>query len=321
MDLSIVTTLYRSAAYLPEFHRRITAAAERLGLAFEVIYVNDGSPDDSQAVAEAICDRDPRARVLELSRNFGHHKASMTGLADARGKLIFAIDCDLEEAPEWLVDFHRALHANRADVVYGVQDRRKGGLWERCAGGLFYRLFALLSDCPVARDQVLARLMTRAYVRQLVAHQDREIFLVGLCALTGYRQMPLTVRKHNKGTTTYNFSRKLALFFNALTSFSTAPLRGVFYLGCVILAVTTLAAAVVFGRWLFGHLLSGWTSLVISIWLLGGLSLFALGLNGIYLAKIFAEVKRRPYTIVRSIYGQRARPIEERHEGYYSQAG
>src|SRR5437773_6588971 len=180
MDLSIVTTLYRSAAYLPEFHRRACAAAEQLGLEFEVVYVNDGSPDDSQAVVETICDRDPRARALELSRNFGHHKAMMTGLADARGELVFLIDCDLEEAPEWLADFHRSLAETRADTVYGVQERRKGGMWERLAGSLFYRLFLLLANnCPLPRDQVTARLMRRRYVRSLVQHQDREVFLAG----------------------------------------------------------------------------------------------------------------------------------------------
>jgi putative glycosyltransferase len=259
--------------------------------------------------------------VLELSRNFGHHKASMTGLAEARGELVFGIDCDLEEAPEWLLDFHRVLRERRADVVYGVQQRRKGGLWERVSGAVFYRLFALLSDCPVTRDQVLARLMTRAYVRQLVAHQDREIFMAGLCAITGFRQVPLSVHKQSKGTTTYTFARKLALFFNALTSFSTAPLRWVFYLGCFILAVTTVAAGGVLLRCLFGSVLSGWSSLIISIWLLGGLCLFALGVNGIYLAKIHAEVKRRPYTIIRSIYGRRAGASEEHDDRRYSQAG
>jgi putative glycosyltransferase len=321
MDLSIVATLYRSAASLPELHRRATEAAERLGLQFEVIYVNDGSPDDSQAVAEALCDADPRARVLELSRNFGHHKAMMTGLADARGELVFLIDSDLEEAPEWLADFHNTLQEEQADVVYGVQERRKGGAWERWTGALFYRLFALLSDCPLPRDVVTARLMRRAYVRGLVSHQGREVFLAGLWATTGFRQTPVAVRKLSKGTSSYDWRRKLLVLINAVTSFSTVPLWGIFYLGCLILALSTSAALGVLGQRLFGHALSGWASLIVSIWLLGGLSLFALGILGIYLAKVHAEVKRRPYTVIRSVYGRQAGRGEDEHEGRHLQAG
>lgn len=321
MDLSIVTTLYRSAAYLPEFHRRTVETGERLGLDFEIIYVNDGSPDDSQAVAESLCDRDPRARVLELSRNFGHHKAIMTGLAEARGDLVYLIDSDLEEQPEWLVEFHPTLRASGADVVYGVQEQRKGGLWERWTGDLFYRVFTVLSNCTVPRNVVMARLMTRDYVRALVAHEDREVFLAGLWAITGFRQKPATVRKLSKGSTTYNLRRKLAILANAVTSFSVVPLWAIFYLGCAILTLASGAAATVLGQRLFGQVLSGWTSVIISIWLLGGLCLFSLGINGIYLAKVFAEVKRRPYTIVRGIYGRRIGRIEDEHGDRYSQAG
>jgi putative glycosyltransferase len=319
MDLSIVATLYHSAPYIDEFHRRATQAAERLGLSFEVIYVNDGSPDESQAVAEAICDRDPRVRVLELSRNFGHHKAIMTGLADARGALVFLIDSDLEEAPELLSDYHAALRAQAADLVLGVQERRKGGQWERWSGVAFYSLVNWLLACDVPRNQIVARLMTRAYVRALVAHQDRQFFFAGLCAITGFRQRTITVHKLSKGTSTYTLKHKLAVVTNALTSFSTAPLWGVFYLGCLILALTTGGTAVVLAQWAFGQVLSGWTSVVISIWLLGGLGLFSLGVNGIYLAKVFAEVKRRPYTVVRSVYGNEARG--EGGDGLYLRAG
>jgi putative glycosyltransferase len=304
MDLSIVATLYRSAAFLPEFHRRVTAAAERLGLAFEVVYVNDGSPDESQAVAEAVCDADPRARVIELSRNFGHHKAMLTGLAEARGALVFLIDCDLEESPEWLEEFDRHRRSSGADVVYGVQKRRKGGPLERWTGDLFYKGWTFLSDCRMPRNMVTARLMTRAYVRALVAHEDREVCLAGLWTITGFRQVPLTVHKLSRGGSTYNLRRKLAVLINAVTSFSTVPLWGIFLLGCLILGASSAVAAVLVALRLFGHVLDGWTSVMLSIWLLGGLCLFSLGTIGVYLAKVFSEVKRRPFTVVRSVYGR-----------------
>ncbi len=304
MELSIVTTLFRSAPYLREFHRRVTLAAEKLGLDFEVVYVNDGSPDDSQVIAESICDADPRARVLELSRNFGHHKAMLTGLADARGALVFLIDSDLEESPEWLIDFDSHRRTTGADVVYGVQERRKGGFLERWSGDLFYRLFAVLSDCPMPRDMATARLMTRPYVRSLVAHEDREVCLAGLWTITGFRQTPLKVQKLSKGSSTYSLGRRLAVLVNAVTSFSALPLWGIFCLGCLILGVSLVAALVMVTWRLLGHVLEGWTSVMLSVWLLGGLCLFSLGIIGVYLAKVFGEVKRRPLTVVRSIYGQ-----------------
>ena len=124
--LSIVTTLYRSAPHIEEFYRRITDVASRVSPDYELILVDDGSPDDSLSVALAVCARDPRVSVVELSRNFGHHRAMMTGLARARGDLVFLVDCDLEEQPEWLETFAERLRASNADVVYGVQVTRRG---------------------------------------------------------------------------------------------------------------------------------------------------------------------------------------------------
>src|SRR5262249_7421057 len=183
MELSIVTTLYRSAPFLREFHRRACAAAAKITSDFEIVLVNDGSPDDSQAVALSLCRDDPRVKVIELSRNFGHHKAMMTGLAHARGRLVFLIDSDLEEDPELLETFHRELLASGVDVVYGVQRQRKGGWYERLSGGLFYRLFNALSSFPIPHNLTTARLMTRPYVRALRRHRDQEMFIAGLWAI------------------------------------------------------------------------------------------------------------------------------------------
>jgi hypothetical protein len=150
MDLSIVTTLYYSSPYLEEFYARTCAAAEQITDDYEIILVNDGSPDDSLDVALSLFERDDRVKVVDLSRNFGHHKAVMTGLAHARGDLVFKIDCDLEEEPELLGEFYAEMIKDPSvDVVYGVQQRRKGGPFERLSGSLFYRLFNLLSDHPV----------------------------------------------------------------------------------------------------------------------------------------------------------------------------
>lgn len=304
MMLSIVTTLYNSAPYIEEFYDRVCAAASQITRDFEIIFVNDGSPDNSLEVALDLYRKDSRVGIVDLSRNFGHHKAIMTGLIHARGDLVFLLDSDLEEEPEVLHNFYDELKRTRADVVFGVQDQRKGKLFERISGSLYFKVFNLFSTHPIPTNHITARLMTREYVAALIGHQEREFVLSGLWALTGFNQVPLTVTKHHKPTSTYGLGRKIAHLVNAITSFSNKPLVLIFYLGCFIVLVSSIAAIdLIVRKLLFGTLLEGWASLIVSIWLLGGLTIFCLGVIGIYLAKVFIEVKQRPYTIVKQTYG------------------
>lgn len=300
MKLSIVTTLYQSAQYLREFHKRVVQAASHLTEDFEVIFVNDGSPDDSLAVALELFQGDRRVRVIDLSRNFGHHKAMMTGLEHAVGERIFLIDCDLEEDPEWLILFDEVMAKTGAEVAFGVQEARKGGFFESFSGELFYSFFNFLADCQVPRNIVTARLMTDVYVRNLVAHREREIFLLGLWQITGFTQVPVTVKKHSKGETTYTFAKKLEIVVNSITSFSNRPLVFIFYLGLTISLLSGVGAMyLIIQRLFFGVFLQGWPSLIVSIWLLGGITIFCLGIIGMYLSRTYMETKQRPYTIIR----------------------
>jgi putative glycosyltransferase len=295
--------MFHSAPYLTEFYQRVRSAVEQITQSFEIIFVNDASPDSSLDIALDFMNSDNRVRVIDLSRNFGHYKAIMTGLAHARGELIFLIDCDLEESPESLTDFYELMKGLDADVVFGVQMRRKGGKFERISGSLFYRLFNLIAEHPIQPSQVVARLMTKQYVASLLLHREREVFIDGLWGITGFKQIPCPIVKQHKGETTYNLTRKIEVFVNAVTSFSNKPLIFTFYLGCLILLASTIAALYLIVRIiLFEELLMGWPSLIVSIWLLGGLTIFCLGVLGIYLSKIFVETKQRPYTIVRRIY-------------------
>lgn len=304
MKLSIVTTMYNSAPYLEEFYARVCKAASQITHDFEIIFVNDGSPDNSLEVALDLYRKDSRVAIVDLSRNFGHHKAMMTGLIHARGDLVFLLDSDLEEEPELLHEFYDEMKRARADVVFGVQEQRKGKLFERVSGTLYFKVFNLFSTHPIPTNHITARLMTRAYVAALIGHQEREFVMSGLWALTGFQQVPLTVRKHHKPTSTYGLGRKIAHLVNAITSFSNKPLVLIFYLGCFIVLISSIAAIDLIVRKLFfGTLLAGWASVIVSIWLLGGLTIFCLGVIGIYLAKVFIEVKQRPYTIVKQTYG------------------
>ena len=303
MRLSIVSTLYQSAVHLEEFHVRVSRAASSLTDDYEIVLVNDGSPDTSLDLALSLFSRDTRLRVVDLARNFGHHKAMMTGLGMARGDLVFLIDSDLEEDPELLLRFHERLRESGADVVYGVQAERRGGVADRLGGWAFFKVFNALSDWPLPADLVTARLMTRQYVLALVAHRERETLIAGLWAITGFRQVAESITKHSHSTSTYRLAHKIGILVNSITSFSNKPLVLIFYLGTFIACLASVAAAyLIVRRVFFGVLLAGWPSLIVSVWLLGGLTLFSLGIIGMYVSKVFLETKQRPYTIVRRIH-------------------
>jgi putative glycosyltransferase len=304
MKLSIVATLYYSAAYIDEFCRRSAETARQLvGNDFEIVLVNDGSPDDSLAIAIRQVASEHNVRVIDLSRNFGHHKAIMTGLAHSRGEKIFLIDSDLEEDPEWLLPFERKMESVQCDVVFGVQQRRKGNWFERWSGYLFYKMFHRLTGLNLPENMVTARLMSRRYVEALLLHKERELMLAGLWHITGFDQRSMPVVKHSTSKTTYTLRRKFSHLINSVTSFSDAPLKGIFYVGVGISVFAAIYISYLVANWMFfAKPLSGWTSVMASVWLLGGLIMSMLGVVGIYLSKIYQETKQRPYTVVREIY-------------------
>jgi putative glycosyltransferase len=303
MKLSIVTTLYRSARDLAAFHERAMAAAAAMATEIEMIMVNDGSPDDSLEVALALQAADPRIVVLDLARNFGHHRAMMTGLAHATGELVFLIDSDLEEPPELLGDFHAKLVEGGWDVVFGVQRVRRGGLFERLTGEAFFRVTEALSDHALPRNVVTARLMRRAYVQALVAHEDRTFIIAHLWSITGFRQTPMEIDKLALSPTTYTLRRRLQMAVQHITTTSTRLLYGLFYVGLGISVLAALTGLYFIVRYLgHGIGLDGWTSLFLSVWFFGGLIVLALGIMSLYLANIYQEVKRRPYTHLRALH-------------------
>ncbi|MBU3564434.1 glycosyltransferase family 2 protein [Polynucleobacter sp. MWH-HuK1] len=304
MKLSIVATLYQSAPYIIEFYERASAAAQRLvGDNYEIVLVNDGSPDNSLDIAVQLSQGDSCVTVVDLSRNFGHHKAMMTGLVHASGERVFLIDSDLEEEPEWLDIFSEKMASETCDVVFGVQVQRKGGFFEQVTGRFFYPLFRMMTGIAQPNNIVTARLMSKRYVDALLQHQERELNIGGLWIITGFKQCQQTVLKHASSPTTYSQSHKFSHFVNAVTSFSSLPLVFTFYSGLVISLSALGYIAYLTFRYLFiASPPGGYTSIIASIWLFSGLIIFFVGIQGIYIAKVFSEVKQRPYTIVRQIY-------------------
>ncbi|MGE0053275.1 MAG: glycosyltransferase family 2 protein [Hyphomicrobium sp.] len=295
-QLSIVSTLYRSAPFLQEFYTRVKASAESLGPSFEIVLVNDGSPDESLAMAHELAARDPRVRVINLSRNFGHHVAAFAAIEAAKGERVFLIDSDLEEHPEWLKLFSNVMDEKNADVVYGVQTKRSGLI-----GGLFYKLFNMLSSTPIPANACTVRLMRRAYVDALLLVRDRNMFMAGSFMWVGFQQVGVKVSKgtRREGRSTYSLTRQIALFVNALTSFSAKPLYAAFFAGAVFASTAAVVGlGLILRKILYPDtVIAGFTSLIVSIIFMGGLIIFFIGLIGIYIAKMFIEVKNRPLYI------------------------
>ncbi|WP_416652700.1 glycosyltransferase family 2 protein [Candidatus Pseudothioglobus sp. Uisw_086] len=306
MKLSIVTTLFKSSAYVEEFYLRITKEVKKLTDDYEIIFVDDGSPDDSLQKCITLHQQDQKVTVLELSRNFGHHKAIMTGLSHAQGDFVFLIDVDLEEKPELLGKFWQELqNGEDLDVVYGVQQQRKGAFFERISGRLFWKVINIFSTIEIPKNILTARLVTKAYNDALIKYQESELFIGGIWADTGFRQKPIITNKSSKSETSYTFRKKIYLLITSITSFSSKPLVYIFNIGLLTTFVSFLfILKLLYNKLFYGVSFEGWTSLIVSVWFFGGLIILLLGIIGIYLSKIFIETKNRPYTIVRKYYKQ-----------------
>ena len=306
--LSIVTTLFNSENYIDEFYSLINSESKKVIKGdYEIIFVNDGSKDKSYKIAKSLCKQNSNVTLVDLSKNFGHHKAIMTGLKYCTGDYIFLLDSDLEERPEWLSLFYKKMENENVDVVYGIQEKRNDSHISNTFAKLFYFLFNSLSNTQIPKNFLIARLMKRKYVESLLLHNEKEIFIGGMFHLIGFNQVGLEVNKMKQNTSSYSFFKKMSHLINSITSFSILPLVSIFYSGLILLLISGFFIVYfIFNKIFFGIPVSGWTSMIVSIFFLGGLNIFFIGLIGIYLSKMFLEVKSRPLTIVREVIGKKA---------------
>lgn len=303
--LSIVTTLYRSMDTIEEFIRRALVAAEAVTDDIEVIIVDDGSPDNSANIVRGWADRDDRIVLVCLSRNFGHHRAMLTGLEHANGDLVFLIDSDLEEPPELLTDMVRLLREKAVDCLYGLQERRKGGPIERLSGRLFYWLFSALSEVRIPENVSTIRLMTRRYVSTLLNFRDKNPVFVPLSILAGYPQASFTFTKTSTSDTTYSLGRRIALTALAITTFSAKPLMLMLCFSLIMAFLGILYGAFVVLHALTGPVQDGWSSLMAVVVFFFSLNAVFTGLIGLYVKQTLEEVKDRPRSVVQEIYSRR----------------
>ncbi len=302
VTFSVVVPVYNEVESLPELYRRVRAVMESLGEPWELVLVDDGSTDGSTELMRRLREQDPEhVRPVIFSRNFGHQIAVTAGIDYARGKAVILMDADLQDPPEvipqlvekWREGYH---------VVYAVRKAREGESWfKKATAALFYRLIRRITDVDIPPDTGDFRLMDRRVVDVLRQMKERHRFLRGMAAWVGFRQIgvPYVRAPRYAGETKYPLRKMLKFAWDAITSFSYAPLQMATYLGFLSAGMAILAIPVVVMARLAGsHAFYGQATTLIAVLFLGGVQLIFLGILGEYIGRIYDEVKGRPLYVV-----------------------
>lgn len=322
--LSIVVPCYNEADCLEVLHARVSAAARAaVGEDYEILLVNDGSRDGSWAVMQRLAAADPHLVAINLSRNHGHQLALTAGLDLCAGAQILIIDADLQDPPELLADMRATMAAERADVVYAVRRKREGEtFFKKLTAAAFYRVLDRVTDTPIPLDTGDFRLMSRRALDAFLSLPEQARFIRGMVAWVGFRQVPFAYDRAERhaGETKYPLARMIRFALDAVTGFSTAPLRFASHVGLALTAASLLLVIYIAIGFFTGSAVQGWTSTMLVVVLLGAVQMFVLGMIGEYLGRLYVESKRRPLYLVsdvagpiqgRATLGYRAEPRED----------
>ena len=307
MLLSVVVPCYNEEAVLRATHERLTSVLAGMStLDYELIFVNDGSRDDTQLILTQLQLVDHHVRVLLLSRNFGHQIAVTAGLEEAAGDAVVIIDADLQDPPE-VIPQMIALWREGNDVVYGVRTDRQGeSAFKLWTAKVFYRLINRLSETKMPFDAGDFRLLDHRVVDVINSMPERARFLRGMVSWAGFRQieLPYERARRHAGESKYPFRKMLHFAMDGIISFSLVPLKLAIWTGflAIWIAVAGIIVAII-DRMLDKHLTRGWASLFVAVLFMGGVQLVSLGIIGEYLGRIYTEVKRRPLYVVQERLG------------------
>jgi glycosyltransferase involved in cell wall biosynthesis len=312
----VVIPFLNEAENLPVLYGRLCASLEREPEPFEILFVDDGSTDGSAAWVAARTAGDPRVKLLRLSRNFGHQLAITAGMDHADGAAVVIMDADLQDPPEVVPELLRRWRDGH-EIVYAVRTRRSGESWmKRFLAAGFYKAFRRMTSVDVPLDAGDFRLVDRKVIDALKQVRETHRFVRGLTCWVGFSQsaVPYERAPRHAGTTKYPVWKSMRLAWDAITSFSSTPLRWMTAIGLFV-SVAGLAQAVrvLVDRLLYPESMErGWASVVAIMLFLGGVQLVSLGLIGQYVGRIFEETKKRPLYVVRERLGDFADPADER---------
>ncbi len=316
MDISVVVPVYGCRAALPELHRRLTEVLGRLAGEYEIILVNDACPQNSWEEIEALCARDSHVVGLELSRNFGQIKALTAGLDYSTGDWVVVMDCDLQDRPEEIERLY-AKAREGYDVVFARRQTRRDSALKVFVSRCFYRVYSFAADAAydpaLCNFSISSRKVVDGYCGMRELHRAFVMYIQWM----GFRQGFIDVQQQERyaGKSGYDFKKRLRLAGEILTSQSDKLLRLTAVGGLAISLLAFLAVLIIVIRYFFWHIQPGWTSLAASVFLMGGLTILAIGIAGIYIGNIFMEVKHRPLYIVRTALNSRRPASGEGRKG------
>jgi dolichol-phosphate mannosyltransferase len=312
---SLVLPIFNEEAVIPLLMKRLDDLMGKFDAPAEVIFVDDGSKDTGPIVLEAKARADQRYRFVKLSRNFGHQIAITTGMERARGQAVIVMDADLQDPPEVVLDMV-AKWKEGFEIVYAQRLTRDGETaFKRVTADLFYRLIARLSEVDIPRNVGDFRLVDRKALDAFLAMPERERFVRGMFAWIGFRQAVVSFHRPARaaGETKYSLAKMFRLAANGLVSFSDAPMRVALWAGLAISGLAILYGLFVIAMWAAGaELERGWSSIVVLVAFLGGANMLMTGVLGVYVGRIYAEVKRRPLYLVDRDVGAGAEAAEPR---------
>lgn len=307
LPLSIVVPCYNEEACLRELHVRLTRAAEAaVGTGYEIVLINDGSRDRTWEIMGELAASDPRLVAINLSRNHGHQLALTAGLDLCVGERVLIIDADLQDPPELLSELMGEMDRQQADVVYAVRRARAGETaFKKGTAMLFYRTLSRLADIDIPRDTGDFRLISRRALDALLSLPEQARFIRGMVAWIGFKQVPFLYDRAERyaGETGYPLGKMIRFALDAVTGFSTAPLRFASHVGLGLVGATIILLLYILYAFATGKAIQGWTSLMLVVVVLGTVQMFVLGMIGEYLGRLYIEAKRRPLYIVQEIAG------------------
>lgn len=314
-SISLVIPCYNEQDVLPELRRRLQELVRQYSCPVEVVLIDDGSKDQTWPLLNQYAQEDSFIKAIRLSRNFGHQTAITCGLDQTRGEVVVILDADLQDPPELIPEMIKEW-SDGYDVVYGQRRKREGeALSKKFFAFAFYRIFEKIAGLEVPKDTGDFRLMDRRAVDALQSLRERHRFVRGMVSWIGYHQKALQYDRPERfaGVTKYPFRKSLFLAIDAITSFTYAPLRLASYLGVATSALAFLYIVVIVFLKVLGINFPGYTSIMASILLLGGVQLTVLGILGEYVGRIFEQGQQRPLYLVDQITGE---PLEKNEESH-----
>lgn len=303
MKISVVIPMYGCPEAIPELHRRLTETLQKLAdNDYEIIMVNDNCPKNSWLEIQKVCEKDPHVVGIELARNFGQIKAILAGLDYASGEWTVVMDCDLQDAPEEIINLYNKAQEGY-DVVFARRAQRKDTKIKIFVSKLFYNAYSWATgvdyDPALCNFSICNRKVVESYCKMRELHRAYVMYIQWM----GFRRTSIDVQHHERfaGESGYNFKKRMNMAVEILTSQSDKLLKVVFRTGLGVSIVAFLAVIGIIIHHFVTSAPSGWASIIVSIFLMGGLIMASIGIVGIYVGNIYMQVKERPLYIVRSV--------------------